>query len=274
MSGQSSLEKQIAILDLFTEDHLEWTPEELMRELGYPRPTLYRYLKTMKEAGLLTSLPGAGMTLGPRVVEMDYLMRKSDPLVHHGKPYLKELTDTWPATALLVRWYGRRLLCIDSAVSTPNPLSSYPRGRPMPLARGAISRSIMAFLPRKTMFAMIDENLAELHSIGLGSTPTEVANSFRQVRKNGYAIAYGEVTPGVVGVAAPIFDAASTPIASLCMTMAGNFIASDKLDQISTRVRDAADKISGKLGRNRGIEPEKLEQLPQKNTRKQGQSTS
>ncbi|MGP9791989.1 IclR family transcriptional regulator [Roseinatronobacter sp. NSM] len=256
MSGQSSLDKLIAILDLFTEDHLEWTPDALMKATGYARPTLYRYLKTMKEAGLLTSLPGAGLTLGPRVVEMDYLMRKSDPLVHHGRPHLEALTATWPATALLVRWYGRRLLCIDSEVSTRDPLSSYPRGRPMPLARGAISRSIMAFLPRKTMMAMIEENLSDLHSIGLGATPPEIAESLKQVRKQGYAIAYGEVTPGVVGIAAPVFDAASTPIASLCMTIAGNLIASDKLDQISDRIRQSADEISEKLGRIRATDTE------------------
>jgi DNA-binding transcriptional ArsR family regulator len=49
----------------FTEEHLEWTPDELMAALGYSRPTLYRYLKTLKEAGFLTSMPSGGFTLGP-----------------------------------------------------------------------------------------------------------------------------------------------------------------------------------------------------------------
>ena len=33
MSGLNSLDKVLSILDLFTEDRLEWTPEEMMREL-------------------------------------------------------------------------------------------------------------------------------------------------------------------------------------------------------------------------------------------------
>lgn len=251
MSGLHSLEKVLAILDVFTEDRLEWTPEELMQELGYARPTLYRYLKSLREAGLLTSLPGAGLTLGPRVVEMDYLMRKSDPLLHHGTQHLRDLTAFIPCTALLVRWYGRRLLCIASEVSTPDPLSSYPRGRPMPLGRGAISRSIMAFLPRQRMIAMIDENIDDLRAIGLGTTRSEIVERLKQVQRTGYAVAYGEVTPGVVGIAAPVFDAASSPIACLCVTIAGNLITPARIDEIGARVRIAAESVSGRLGRSR-----------------------
>lgn len=251
MSGLHSLEKVLAILDLFSEDQLEWTPDALMRELGYTRPTLYRYLKVMREAGLLTSLPGAGLTLGPRVVEMDYLMRKSDPLLQHGADHLRSLTLALPCTALLVRWYGRRLLCIASEVSTPDPLSSYPRGRPMPLGRGAISRSIMAFLPRPRMLALIEENIDELRNLGLGATIPEILDSMKQVQRTGYAVAYGEVTPGVVGIAAPVFDAANSPIASLCVTVAGTLITPARIDGIGQDVRAAAEDISARLQRIR-----------------------
>src|ERR1044072_8160978 len=101
----NSLERLQAVLEVFTEDRLEWTPEELMEELGYSRPTLYRYLKILKDSGFLTSMPNTGFTLGPRVVEMDYLLRKSDNLILSGTPYLQKLTARYECTALLVRWY-------------------------------------------------------------------------------------------------------------------------------------------------------------------------
>ena len=92
MKPKNSLERVLAVLEVFSEERLEWTPEDLMRELGYSRPTLYRYLKILKDAGFLMSTRNAGVTLGPKVVEMDYLTRRSDPLVLHGVPYLKQLT--------------------------------------------------------------------------------------------------------------------------------------------------------------------------------------
>ncbi|SDY56285.1 IclR family transcriptional regulator [Citreimonas salinaria] len=257
MSGVGSGERILALLGLFSEDRPEWTPEEMMTETGHPRPTLYRYLKTLKEAGLVASLSGATYTLGPRVVELDFLARRSDPLIDAGAPMLRSLCDAWPCTALLVRWYGNRLLCVDSECSADNPKSSYPRGRPMPLARGAISRAIMAHLPRRQMQAKIAENLDQLSALGLGETPEAVAESFRAVRRGGCAIAYGEVTPGVVGVAAPVFDAGQSPVAALGLTLSESAASADALSAISEAVWTKAERISAQLAERGAPQPER-----------------
>lgn len=247
MKATNSLERVLAVLEVFSEDRLAWTPEELMAELGYSRPTLYRYLKTLKEAGLLTSMPNAGFTLGPKVVEMDYLIRKSDAVVLLGAPYLEALTQRYPCTALLVRWYGNKILCVDSLCSTDNPLSSYPRGRPMPIGRGAIARSIMAFLPRRQLIPLIERNLSELRSVGLGDQVDEVHQNLKQVKKTGYAVAHGEVTPGVVGIAAPVLNVRRSPIASLCVTIAEPLIGGAELEEIGRIVQKFASDLTSDL---------------------------
>jgi DNA-binding IclR family transcriptional regulator len=249
-SGGSG-ERLLAILDIFNEERLEWTTEEMQAELGYSRPTLYRYLKRLREAGFITSLPGRGFTLGPRVVELDFLMRKSDPLVSSGEKQLYFLSGRYPCSAFLVRWYGNKLLCVSSTCSIPNPRSSYPRGRPMPLARGAISRAILANLPRRQQEPLIRANLREFAEIGLGDTVDAVIESLRQTRRDGYAVAHGEVTPGVVGTAAPVFDAGRSPIAVLCVTVAEADVAGARLPDIARDVTRAADAISAELAERR-----------------------
>lgn len=247
----NSLKRGLAILKVFSEDRLEWTPEELMEKLGYSRPTLYRYLKTLKEAGLLSSNPNAGFTLGPKVVEMDFLLRKSDALILAGQKHLKNLTDRYTCTSLLVRRYGDRILCVASERSTMNPRSSYPRGRPMPLARGAIARSLMAFLPRRHLVPLIEQMFEDLRAIGLGQTVEEILESLKRVKKAGYAVAYGEVTPGVVGIAAPVFDAGRSPIAAVCVTIAGPLVNGNTIDEIAGHIRQAAEEISEALSQER-----------------------
>ncbi|WEX10975.1 IclR family transcriptional regulator [Chelativorans sp. AA-79] len=247
----NSLKRGLAILEVFSEDRLEWTPEELMEKLGYSRPTLYRYLKTLREAGLLSSNPNAGFTLGPKVVEMDFLLRKSDALILNGQKHLKNLTDRYTCTALLVRRYGDRILCVASERSAVNPRSSYPRGRPMPLGRGAIARSLMAFLPRRHLIPMIEHSIEDLSAIGLGNTVEEICDSLKRVKRAGYAVAYGEVTPGVVGIAAPVFDAGRSPIASVCVTIAGHLVNGNAIDEISGHVRQAAAEITQALSEQR-----------------------
>ena len=240
-----SLGRALAILDLFTEGAPEWRPDDLMAATGYARPTLYRYLKALREAGLLASDSAGTLTLGPRVTELDYLSRRADPLVREGRPALERLAARHPSSALLVRWYGRVILCVDSVVSVPTPRSSYPRGRPMPLARGAISRAILAFLPRQKVLPILRENLAELARHGIGPDIDGALAALRDVRRDGVAVAQGEVTPGVIGVAAPVFDGGPVPVAALCVT--SDAAQAPRIPDIRRDIRIEARALSARL---------------------------
>jgi DNA-binding IclR family transcriptional regulator len=239
-------DRVLAVLDLFSESRPLWSPEELMRELGYTRPTLYRYLKSLRDSGLLMSTRGGRFTLGPRVVEMDYLSRRADPLVAAASPYLVRLAAAHPCTALIVRWYGDKMLCVASQSSAPNPVSSYPRGRPMPMGRGAIARSIMAFLPKQRLMPLINRYADDLRKVGVGDTPQDIMAVLKRIRRAGVAVAFGEVTPGAIGIAAPILDA-NYPVASLCLTIAGQHANGELIDQISGEVRETARLIASEV---------------------------
>ena len=236
-------DRVLAVLDLFSESRPLWTPDELMRELGYTRPTLYRYLKSLKESGIVMPTRGGHFTLGPRVVEMDYLSRRADPLVAAAMPHLQRLTAARPCTALIVRWYGDKMLCVASQSSTPNPVSSYPRGRPMPMGRGAIARSIMAFLPKNRLMPLVTRYADDLRKVGVGETPQDIVAVLKRIKRAGVAVAYGEVTPGAIGIAAPILDS-NYPVASLCVTIAGQHTNGELIDRISGEVRETARLIA------------------------------
>ena len=240
----ASAERLISILLLFSEEKSEWTSNQLLEATGYSRTSLYRYLKTLKETGLIVSLPQRGYVLGPRLTELDYLMQRSDPLILHGQPLLQQLADRYPCSAFLARWYEKKILCVASQVSAPHPRSSYPRGQPMPLGRGAISRVIMAHLPKRQRREMIAEYLPVFQQIGLGKQAIHIEELFRQIRRDGYVIAYGEVTPGVVGISAAVLVGPMMPVAALCVTLDEKEPATrDKL-AIAAEVRAAAERIS------------------------------
>lgn len=251
MNGKNSLERVLALLDAFTEDRLEWTSDELMAALGYSRPTLYRYLKGLREAGFLTSMPSGGFMLGPRVVEMDYLMRKADTLAGYAQSYLEAFARTYPCVALLVRWYGNKLLVVASECVTPGLENDYPRGRPLPIARGANSRAIMAHLTRRKLVSTLEANRGEFEAVGLEATVEELTDELRQIRKRGYAIAYGEITRGMTGVAAPVFDGGSSPVAALSVTLAGDLSGSEEAMRIGAKLREAAAELSERLAADR-----------------------
>src|SRR5262249_30764983 len=112
-----------------------------------------------------------------------------------------------------------------------------------PMGRGAIGRSIMAFLPKQRLIPLVDRYSDELRSVGLGATPEEIIAALKRVRRAGVAVAYGEVTPGAIGIAAPILEA-SEPVASLCVTIAGHQANGQLIDQIGQEVKESAREIS------------------------------
>jgi len=250
MNETNSLSRMLGILDVFDERHPEWSPEELMNRLGYSRPTLYRYLKTLKQAGLVVSI-NQSYTLGPRVVEMDFLLRKADPLVVEGQPLLEKLASRYPGTAFLSRWYREKVLCVASVRTSEEAVSSYPRGRPMPVGRGATSHAILAFLPRRQLLPLVESRLELFREIGFGSSREDVLAHFRAIRRDGYVAARGEVTLGVVGTAAPVFDSGQAPIASLCLTMAAHHADACDPVELGREVAAVAATISERISSSR-----------------------
>jgi len=113
----------------------------------------------------------------------------------------------------------------------------------MAMGRGAIARSIMAFLPKPQLMPLLERYAGDLRQIGVGATQEEVLAAFKRIRRAGVAVAFGEVTPGAVGIAAPILDA-GYPTASLCVTIGGQQARGELIDRIGAEVREAARLIA------------------------------
>ena len=248
MSETNSLERMLGILNLFDEAHPEWTPEELQARLGYSRPTLYRYLKTLKESGLIVSVREAAYTLGPKVVEMDFLLRKADPLVVEGEPLLTELASKYPGTAFLSRWYRDRVLCVVSVRTSDEAVSSYPRGRPMPVGRGATSHAILAFLPEAEQEELLGNWAGHAGAFAASHTRELVRANLAQTRLSGYSVNPGLVLEGSWGMGAAVFDAAGRPAWALSLTGIEPRFKPERQEELGGLLMAEAHRITQQLG--------------------------
>ncbi len=249
-SAVKSLEKMIGILDLFEGSEMEWTPEALADRLELTRSTLYRYLKVLTDAGLLTSLPGVGFTLGPRIAELDYKMRHSDPLIIASRPMMAELVSEIPGISLLCRRYRGLVLCVHQEQSPgASFISTYERGRARPLLRGAASRSILANMPTPILRKLYESAPHDFAEAGLGADLVSVRATLKAIRQRGFDVTVGELNQGVTGIAAPIFDAKGGVVGSLSVTLGDTNIASERLAFVADRVTFCARIVSKTIAR-------------------------
>ncbi len=235
------------ILDLFDGGGQRWTPEDMMRHLPCARSTLYRHLRVLLDAGLVSSLPDVGYTLGPRIAELDYEMRTGDPLIANGRPLLQALVRDIQGVGLLCRYYRDRVLCVHQEQGAAEFRSGYERGRAMPLARGAASRAILANVKLAHLRQIYERQAKEFTRVGLGKTFADLQEHLRLIRKHGYCITHGEVTPGVVGIAAAVLDGQGEVIGSLSVTVTARKLSERRMRRISDRVMFAARALTAAM---------------------------
>jgi DNA-binding IclR family transcriptional regulator len=240
----TSLERMIGILDLFEGQQIEWTIEDLHARLGLTRSTLYRYLKVLTDAGLLTSLPDIGYMLGPRIAELDYHMRQFDPLIAASRPVMAQLADQFAGIALLCRRYRDRVLCVHQVQKTVSFQSNYQRGRAQPLLRGAASRIILAYLPANNLRRIYEAQPDVCAIAGLGDSLDAFRARLRQIRQTGWDTTSADVTPNVTGIAAPIFDGRGMILASLSLTIGQPDLPTDRLKLIADQVMFGAGIVT------------------------------
>lgn len=199
----SSLTRMLSVLDYFDSTRPVMTIDEVHALLGSSRSTVFRYLRELCAAALLTRAKG-GYTIGPKVIELDYHLRQCDPMLRAALPVMQELRRSYDCDVLLVVLSGGRIIASHHEHSSDALMVGYSRGRPMPLFRGAAPKVILSMLPVRQLRRHFSENQAEIASAGLGKTWPEFRASLAAIRRAGHAISIGELDIENIGIAAPV----------------------------------------------------------------------
>lgn len=245
--ADSSLERMLSVLDLFSEGRLHLSAEDIGDALSVSQPTSYRYIKVLVDAGLLQRGPGAQLTLGPRIVVLDHLIRQGDPVLQCSIPYMKELVAQTGFDCVISSLLGDQLLDTHREYGSDPANLSYGRGRPRPLFRGGAPKVILAGLPTAQLRRLFDQHITEIDAAGLPTDWSGFRRYFGRIRKSGFYFSEGELDHRLSGIAAPIYTSTGTVTAALSLaTTVERMVVIDrkKLTQI---VQRAAREISDRL---------------------------
>lgn len=241
---QSSLDRLLHVIDLFTPERPEWSAEQIGEVMGVSRATRYRYLRTLTAAGLIAPA-GSGMyRLGPRFIVLDRQIRLSDPLLRFGLPVMARFRKSHGHAQLLCTYYGDQVLCIHQESADPSIHSSMDRGRPFPLFRGSPSRSILAWLPENHLRNLMLAHPHEIRETGLGSNWLEFKQRIREIRAAGHYIGRGEIDHDLMGIGVPVLHANGTVVGSLTTIMPIKNLQSPRLKGYIEATMAAAEEIS------------------------------
>lgn len=241
--------RMLSLLDLFTAERPIWTADSMGAELDVSRATVYRYVKELTGAGFLAPAAGDAYILGPRLIELDRQIRLCDPLLRSAEPLMKAHINAVHGALLLCSFYGDKVLCIHQEQSGRRQIhSSFERGRPMPLFRGATSKIILAYLPTYQLRNLMLHRGPEIRAAGLGDDWPSFRNTLQKLRRDGVCVAHEEVDAGLVGVSAAVFRPGNAVVGSLCAVVPADTFTPARAKQLAKIVTAACRGISERLG--------------------------
>lgn len=242
--GNSTADRALTILQMFTADRPRISAVEVAEHLGASRSTAYRYLQTLVGASFLREDDQAGFRLGSKVMELAAIARRGFSATDRAIPVMRTLTSEYNETVLLTKRIGSAIVCLEREESSGRIVRlSYERGSQLSYNAGASALVLLAWLPEPEARALLETQPLPQYTASTLTTVDEIMHRLREIRAEGHVVAQGEVDPNVVAVAAPIFDHKERVDFALSVVMLRP-VSDEHLQAVTEALTDAARSLS------------------------------
>ncbi|TFV89861.1 IclR family transcriptional regulator C-terminal domain-containing protein [Blastococcus sp. CT_GayMR16] len=239
-----SLERGLAVLQVFSKDHARLTLSDVARLAGITRATARRILLTLEHLGHVRA-EGRLFSLTPRVLSLGFGYLSSLNLWEVAQPYMEQLVEQThescsaatldlPDIVYVARVPTRRIMTIALGIGSRLPAHSTSMGR-----------VLLADLPDAELDAFLATGPFAAATERTTTDPEELRTAVRQVREQGWSMVDQELETGLRSISAPIRGADGRTIAALNLAAAAPRIGLDELrGQFLPPLLTTADQIS------------------------------
>jgi IclR family KDG regulon transcriptional repressor len=253
MSGATeslkSLRRAAQILGQFSARNPDCGPGEMIRTLGVPRSTGYRFLQAMIELGLLDRDAATGrLRPGLRFVALGQLAQQQFELGQVARPFMEELALETQETVLLAVLREGQAYCAEKVESVQRVRLSFDLGARLPLHAGASSKILLAQLPETEAERVIRTRGLPRYTPKTIVNPIALHRELTRIRKDGYAVSLEEFDAGAWAISAPICGSRDGTIAGLTLSGPLQRLTPQRKAEWIIAVCRTAARISTKLG--------------------------
>jgi IclR family KDG regulon transcriptional repressor len=210
------LEKTLRILDLYAPGRERFSLEEVAKVTGYPKPTVFRILKTLERGGLLSFDTASGSyRLGLKLLELGGMVYESLSIRKAAASELDRLSQELKATLLLGIIRDDHLLYIDKRESHSLVRVSSYMGLKRPPHYGMLGMVLLAFMQESERERLLKAYPPQKYTPATVTDIKELLKRLEQARQLGYYLESGEVIEGVAGIGVPLRDFSGRVAAAL-----------------------------------------------------------
>ncbi|GKX34529.1 MAG: IclR family transcriptional regulator [Rhizobiaceae bacterium MnEN-MB40S] len=210
----------INVLDLLGRWGGARTHVQISEELNIPKSSLTQVLRTLTRHGYLSfDQETRGYSLGPAIEDLGARSRTTRKLSEVVAPVLEWLTEfTGESSALNFREGDDHR--VVATVLGPHRIVAHLRlNDRAPLHATSGGQVILAHLSQTLREEYLSRARFESYAKNSLLSAEDVRSKLDRIREDGFAKVVEEFTPGIGGIALPIFDSRQRPLASLSVTV-------------------------------------------------------
>ncbi|WP_100809654.1 MULTISPECIES: IclR family transcriptional regulator [unclassified Microbacterium] len=228
----------------------ELTASDLASQLNEPITTVYRMLNNLESIGWIerSGRKGAPARLGVDLIAIGQAIASTLDLRAVARSSLARLADATSETAYLCVPDGQRAVCIERVDGKYIRTAELAIGGSLPLHLGAGPRAILAFSSDEFRRAYLRALRGSQSNPITEPDAARLESELSRIRETGLAESDGDITAGVVSVAAPVRDHRGVVTASVTLSalkVQENFSAAEAFGEL---VRREAMDVSSSLG--------------------------
>lgn len=202
-AGRSSAGKALELLTLVI-----GAPEAPLRtlaaQLGLPSSTAHRLVDSLGASGFLVREQRGRYAAGPALLAMVQAIDLNATIARLSRPPLRALARTLGTTLHLGVMEGQMVTYLVKQSAGPDQLFTR-EGMQLEAYCSGLGKVLLAYSTAEYREAYLSEGPFIRLTAATKIAPAELRDELDQVRRQGYAIDDGEVTEGLVCLAAPIF---------------------------------------------------------------------
>jgi DNA-binding IclR family transcriptional regulator len=248
MAPANLLMKADRLLELLAEQG-ERPIAALIDELDEPRTSVYRLLESMQELGWVEpGLQKGHYRLGMKIFRLGATVPARMNEREAALPEMEKLHQATGETVFLCVRRELEAVCIERIDGARVQILELRLGGRLPLHCGAAPRALLAFADDSVLDEYLYRAPLTTYTRKTPNTPALVRETLAADREAGLVISDEDVTLGIAGIAAPIYDHTGQVHAAISIAGVVPAILGEDRNHNETLVRDAALAISRSLG--------------------------
>lgn len=221
---------------------------ELGKELGVHKSTAFRLLAVLEARGFVEQTEDRGTyRLGFGVVRLAGAITAQLDLTRQGRAACERLAADLGDTVNLAILDGHRAVNISQSRGAASIASHNWIGQQTPLHATSSGKVLLAYGPAGVRATILAGPLERFTGATV-TDPAALSGELDRVRDAGWACTAEEYEIGLNAIAAPVRGVDGSVVAALSISGPAYRLATESFPTIASRVIEAADEVSGRMG--------------------------